>query len=471
MTSRNVCVVSVLMVLTFVGCRRESAPNDGGSTPEGQPSGDCASSGQCSMREICSPATRRCELREGWGTECASNEACQAGYWCKQGLCVDRSQVTLCLGHSSAECPDGDRCQQVTSVCEEDLGCSLDADCSPSEVCNIGSRQCVPRCSEETAAQLCRDGERCVNAQCVECTRTDECAAGLQCDLANRCVAGPRCYSDRDCLIPLSCFTPTGACLPKPPPCLSNENCLSDERCDVASGQCLAKNCQIDRYEPNNNVSQSVSVLRQTYTQLTLCDGDVDWYRMTLTRGDRLGVNIDTDLLGESAFHTQIKDANGRTVSQGKLLASYVASATGPHDVVISSSLGNRAYDVTFLLARGTPCDDDDFEPNDTAMTATAMNASSQLHGMVCQQDRDWFVSPIFEGHGISARLSNYDKSRGILSMCLVKEDAQTIIACTIEPSVSIGAGVDLSTSAVFIRVSGDTDKVANTYVLEVEYP
>ncbi len=229
---------------------------DSGRAPECQTRADCAaghictaqnycdtcdSSGQCSLKEECVAATHLCALRDGWGTACVQNEDCQAGSWCHQGLCLDRAQVSLCPGGTTAECPRGDRCNKLTTVCEEDLGCTLNDDCSAGEVCNTGSRACVQRCTVDTQSTICAAGERCVGEKCVQCADASECGVGLVCDAAGRCVAGQRCYADRDCKVPLACFIQTGACLPKQPPCVSNDNCGADQRCEVTSGKCVPR--------------------------------------------------------------------------------------------------------------------------------------------------------------------------------------------------------------------------------------
>ena len=60
-----------------------------------------------------------------------------------------------------------------------------------------------------------------------------------------------------------------------------------------------------------------------------------------------------------------VKDGSGRALASGKLLVSYVASSSQKYYVAISTTDPFQPYDVTFLLSRGIPCDDDLLEPND----------------------------------------------------------------------------------------------------------
>jgi hypothetical protein len=432
----------------------------------------CESSGQCSLKEVCSPDAGVCALREGWGAECTANESCQAGSWCKQGLCVARSQVSLCPQGLTTECPQGERCNRTTLVCEEDLGCSTRDDCGAMETCNAGSRQCVPRCTVEMQSSVCAAGERCVGDKCAQCADNADCGIGLVCDAAGRCVAGERCYTDRDCRVPLACFVATGACLPKPPPCVSNDNCPSDQRCDVRNGRCIARTCQPDRYEPNDSLMRAFAIVPSTLRDLTLCQGDVDWYGVTLQRGDQLGVNVEADPFSENTFSTTIRDSTQRTVASGRFLVSYVAPAAGKYYVVVSTLDPFQPYDVSFLQSRGIPCDDDALEPNDGPMQAVALNAQRSADGKVCPQDADWFQPQPAAGQGLVARLTNYNASRGLLRLCLVTVDGMQELACSddAEPEVRASAA-QVMMRPMLVRVTGSTERVNNAYTLEVAYP
>lgn len=476
-----------LAALALSACPNTSTPTeDAGRPPECETRADCeagkvctaekycancTTSGQCTVKETCDADTRLCVLRDGWGTQCAVNEDCQAGSWCKQGLCKPRSEVSLCPGGTNAECPQGERCNKLTTVCEEDLGCSTNDDCSAGEVCNTGSRACVPKCTVDTQSEVCAPGERCVNEQCVQCTDNSECGVGLVCDAAGRCSAGDRCYTDRDCNVPLVCFVQTGACLPKSPPCITDDTCAADERCDVPSGRCIPRTCQPDRYEPNDDDTKAFNVAPGAYRNLTLCAADVDWYAITLSRGDQLGVNLDADPFSENTFTTVVKDTTGRTLAGGKLLVSYVAPTPAKYFVVIASTDPFQNYDVTFLKSRGTPCDDDALEPNDSPTQPTLLNMATQADGQVCPQDQDWFHVAVPPGKGFRASLINYDAGRGLLRLCAFAADGVTQLGCSADVLPVVSLPLTVPGQDVLVRVLGDSDRIANSYTLKVELP
>ncbi len=477
----------LMLVALLSGCPKTTTKVDAGRPPECTTRAECdaglictpqsycegcGSSGQCSVKETCSSDTRLCALKAGWGTQCIRNEDCQAGSWCKQGLCLERSEVSLCPLGTKAECPQGLRCNVVTTVCEEDLGCSTNDDCSGGELCNLGSRVCVPRCTVDTQASVCAAGERCVEERCVQCATNAECGVGLICNTSGQCSAGDRCYTDRDCMVPLTCFVQTGACLPKAPPCISDDDCTSVQRCEVNSGRCVAKTCQPDRYEPNNSDTKAFTVAAGAYRDLTLCEADVDWFSISLNRGDQLGVNLDADPFSENAYTTVIKDTTGRTLSGGHLLVSYVAPLTAKYFVVISATDAFQSYDSTFLVSRGTPCDDDANEANDDATHATALNSSTHIEGAICPQDQDWFRATVPASRGAKVSLTNYDSSKGLLRLCVFSSDGTSQLGCSDDVApVVMASSAQISGATVLVRVIGSTDRIANPYTLQVEYP
>jgi len=483
---RALCCMAALAVLSACPAKRPVESPDAGTedtcttradcsggricTDEGR-CAPCESTGQCLLREQCDADTRACTFRDGWGADCAANEQCQAGEWCKQGLCRDRTAVNLCTSGDSADCPTGQRCNGGTLVCEEDLGCISDADCAATEACNTGLRQCVPRCTAEDQSEVCSPGEKCVASLCVQCAADADCGPGLTCDGAGRCAASARCYSNAQCKVPLVCYLQTGECVPKLPPCVTDAACPQAERCDVGTGRCVPRQCQPDALEPNNQATAAFPAQPKAYTHLTLCAADQDWFSLQLQRGDQLGINVDADPFAEDTFTTVVQDGAGRTLASGKLLASFVAGAPGTYAVGISSTDPFQAYDVTFLLSRGTPCTDDGFEPNDTAAQATPANAAVSLPGNVCPQDQDWYRLDVPAGKGLQVTLGQYAASAGLLELCVF--DGQAQLGCSDEPSLTrfVVSSAFASGRTLHARVRAQDGRVQNSYLLEVSYP
>ncbi len=454
----------------FVACQSRLECEQGQICTVDKRCGRCESSGQCGLKEVCSADTGWCVLRPGWATNCARNAECPAGQWCAQGTCLEAGAVSLCLPEQGRKCAVGRRCNAVNDVCEEDLGCVNAIDCSAAETCNVGKRQCVARCTIETEKVVCGPAERCVNARCVQCDTDTECAPGLQCDLAGQCSTPERCYDDRDCKVPLLCFLQTGACLPKPPLCLSDDVCGTQNRCDLKTGQCVPKQCQNDRFEPNNSTTQATGASLQTLTNLNLCEADVDWFQVALSRGDELGVSVEADPFAENTFRTQIADPSGRVVAQGKLLARYVAAVSQPYFVSIQSSNVGQVYTLALLKSRGTPCDDDRFEPNDTSLQATVVNLMQGLDAQLCPQDVDWFEVTIPAMTKLTVSVQHDPVTQRQMRLCLMSDATPNAKPCdqAVQPRLVLDASA--AAQKVKIEVTAVDARSAGAYRLQVEF-
>jgi hypothetical protein len=430
----------------------------------------CESSGQCGFKEVCSSDTGLCVLRPGWATDCARNSECPAGQWCAQGACLESGAVSLCLPEQGRKCSAGQRCNVVNDVCEEDIGCASDSDCSTAETCNSGRRQCVPRCTSETEKTICGVAERCVKSRCVQCEVDAECAAGLQCDLAGRCSTKERCYDDRDCKVPLFCFLQTGACLPKPPRCLSDDVCGAQNRCELKTGQCVPRLCQDDRLEPNDSLAQATGASLQTLANLNLCEADIDWFQVPLSRGDELGVSVEADPFAENTFRAQISEPSGRVVAKGKLLARYVATASQPYFVSIESSNVGQGYTLALLKSRGTPCDDDRFEPNDTKLQATVVNLTPRLDAELCPQDVDWFEVSIPAMATLTVSVENWPATPRQIRLCLSNDTVPSARPCQQAAQPKLILEPSLVAQKVKIEVTAADARSAGAYRLQLEF-
>jgi hypothetical protein len=153
------------------------------------------------------------------------------------------------------------------------------------------------------------------------------------------------------------------------------------------------------------------------------------------------------------------------------LIVNYVATAPQTYLVAVSTTDPFQPYDISFLLSRGTPCDDDRYEPNDTPAQATSVNTASSLEGAICPQDKDHFKIAVPAGKTLKVSLVNYDASRGLLELCLLNSGATVPFVCSqdLMPTAS-AAGPDAGSINVVARVAGTQDRTANTYTLKVEF-
>jgi hypothetical protein len=182
-------------------------------------------------------------------------------------------------------------------------------------------------------------------------------------------------------------------------------------------------------------------------------------------------VNVEGDPFAESSFSTAILDASGRMLSSGRMLASFVAASPGTYSVRVSTSAPSQRYDLGFFLSRGTPCDDDRQEPNDTPATAKPYTSGTAVEGIICPQDQDHFTLSVPTGRGVRASLTNYSAASGLLRLCLF--EGATERGCSEDPA---GAVVSLPAAAaggkvLTARITGDDARTTNGYTLQVELP
>ncbi|MGC4121799.1 MAG: hypothetical protein QM765_45920 [Myxococcales bacterium] len=436
--------------------------------------GQCSSDGQCELREKCDPTKRLCGFKTGWGDDCSANADCTAGQRCVQGLCVSEKDAVLC---SAGRClADGMRCNQANGVCEEDIGCLSDKDCSTGELCNVPTNACVLRCSEETQATVCGAGQKCLDSRCTDCADSSDCPGGMVCDRGRlTCVVdgSARCLSDRDCSAGLTCNRATGFCTPTPPPCLSNEDCFSDERCDIAAGKCVKRACQPDRYEPNAAMAEAAPIVSGDYANLTLCDGEQDWYSVKLTRGDRFDVFVDADPLFQDVMDTRLLDGTGRVLGQGALALDRTVSLDGTYYLRMQTSDAFVDYGLRIAISRGTPCDDDAFEPNDTAASAASLHDQGDYDKLtVCGLDRDWFLLDVPAGKKLRVEL-NYVPTEGAADLFVFAKDGTTQLGAdqvTNPVQTVVVEAAAIVDGQVLIEVASLDERASAEYWLHVAY-
>ncbi len=172
-----------------------------------------------------------------------------------------------------------------------------------------------------------------------------------------------------------------------------------------------------------------------------------------------------------------MKDPTGRTVAGGRFLTSYVAPVQASYYVVISTIDDYQPYGINILKSRGTPCDDDNLEPNDTMETATPLGTTVLANGRVCPQDQDWFRATVPVGATqVRASLIGYTPSQGLLRLCMFRNDGVTQAGCTDGTTLDGGLPFIQATAAtigatVVVRVVGTSEQIANSYTLSLEFP
>ena len=109
--------------------------------------------------------------------ECKSDTDCaEHGQVCLTGFCKEcRDDSDCAVSH-----PDRPVCRDA--LCSKKPECSRNQDCAAGLKC--AENKCVPECAEATAAQDCGQGKKCVAGRCAaeeECLGDADCGAGKAC--------------------------------------------------------------------------------------------------------------------------------------------------------------------------------------------------------------------------------------------------------------------------------------------------
>lgn len=433
---------------------------------------NCSGDGDCLREEVCDPVTLTCGFRNGWGNECFAHEECALGRYCSQGLCLPTEMVTQC--GQRGQCPEGMRCNRkmgAPSICEEDLGCFENADCTDDEVCNIGTARCEIACTPENQADICSPRQSCVEGRCLECTSDDDCSTGLTCNVeAGLCVGRDSCFTNRDCEAGLVCNRRNKLCTEPPPPCSSDNDCLSDERCDLQTGKCLVRACVPDLDDPNEIQEKAVLLEEKDRKNLVVCEGTEKWYKINLFEGDRISIAIQAELLTIHGFDAQFRTEDGQVLHASNHRILTTVNRAGTYYLRVRSRAGHVRYELDVRISKGVPCKNDEFEPNETYGDAAALSAGAVSGLVVCPSEEDWYVVAVPPGKGIAATMAQ--DGNGNLELELYDGDATKLLASdsSVKNEKSVAAN-QVTGGRAYLRVRASDARTESVYGLQISLP
>lgn len=438
----------------------------------------CTLSRDCRITELCDPVQRICSLRSCFGDQCTQHADCPTGNFCVQGLCLDPAKpavsggvpcgVALCA--SARDCNPGQRCNERTFVCEQDLGCTSGAPCAAGTVCNPGSGACEPGCTAETAAQVCGALVPCLGGRCVQCAADKDCGPGLVCDVAAGECRGPHgCSSSRDCAAPTVCDRATATCLAPRGPCTSNESCATDQRCETRSGNCVAGACAPDRFDPNGSAAQAAPLLPGTFPQLSLCGPagqDEDWFSLQLLSGDTVQVVANSDPLG--SFDLQLRDDNG-VLEEAPFAVLHLMGSTGRYYLRARTNDASALYGLRIQVSHGAACTHNPPQQHPSAAQALPMGAGPHYGFAICPGEATWFSISAAAGQGVQVQGALDPTQGGAVLLSLYDSDGQSLLAADASGSASPQvAAAAARGNGFFLRAAGSTSSATNHYDLTV---
>ena len=396
------------------------------------------------------------------GDECAQSDDCGLGRVCNNGHCV--TYVPDCV--EDTDCGEGEVC--LDDVCV--AGCRGDDDCGRGERCEDFACERLAGNNGNNGNNGAPCGGPCPEHQRCE-VQTQSCGPDGTCATDDHCTGQETCL-DGVCTPPPQACTRNAECAPSEfcnresmrcePGCREANQCREDEVC--AHGVCGGPpECIADENEPNDSADAATGVgAGGAFDDLTLCEED-DWFSFLAFAGD--------DVTIEATFVHDLGNINLQLFRPDGELLQQVASQTDREQIALTLGETGRytlrvhgagrgvfnTYDLRVALTRN--CTDDDFEPNNTADTATALGPGAYPDRRICGDDPDWHEIALYTGETLTASIV-FSADLGQLALELHDADGALI-----ERAETEGDGESITFTAdapqvVRVLVPGDADLI-----------
>ncbi|MBT3221526.1 MAG: hypothetical protein HN348_20795, partial [Proteobacteria bacterium] len=183
--------------------------------------------------------------------------------------------------------------------------------------------------------------------------------------------------------------------------------------------------CVADNYEPNDAYSEAIPIAPDTYSNMTLCVGDADWFSLSLSNGEVLDAktfftHADNDLgmrlykLNDDGTTTYRAGADTLTDNENLV---YQPFDDGTFLLYIYRTRGTTLASYELQLAvSGSPCVEDSFEPNNSYFEAAAIPNGEYIDLTLCVGDSDWYSLEMSNGQvlEVDAVFTHADNDLGL---------------------------------------------------------
>jgi len=193
---------------------------------------------------------------------------------------------------------------------------------------------------------------------------------------------------------------------------------------DKAPG--LGVGCTEDPYEPDSRIAP-IPINAGALEDLTLCAGNDDHWRLDVSPGMQLRIQIDfAHAAGDVDMTLHTMDYSVIAVSEGVTDQEVISyTVTEPETLLLRiygyEGVANR-YAMTIEIEDYSPgCSGDFFEPNDNSIEA-AFLLDPTGEARICEGDVDWFAIELRAGEGFDFGI-DYPREMGDLAIGLYADD------------------------------------------------
>ena len=315
--------------------------------------------------------------------------------------------------------------------------------------------------------------------------------AGFNVDSGSIADAGV-CVTHADCQDNAFCngqeLCNMGVCVPGTPPnCVDMDPCSIDQ-CDEVMDVCTntadptcIPDCSSDRFENDDTLVTARPLTAGTYPALTSCNGDEDWFAVTVGNNELIEVLLSfQDAIGDVNLH--LYDSAGAQVDAAQSgtddeRVAYTTRAAGTYYVRVVFNVGGgddddvdgNTYDLT--LGLGAPCTDR-YEDNDLLASATPIATGIETALRACPSDEDWYEVQVDDNELLTVS-SLFDDAMGNIDLRLYNNQGTQVAASLSGTDDEALAYAGQYAGPYFVRVlfgsiHEDDAMPGNDYTLEV---
>ena len=402
----------------------------------------------------------------GWTIPNACNWNCNTNFHKESNECLSNTKMVACNDVTPNNATKVD--SNVEIIYTEGLGWSNPEDCTWG--CNDGYHKDGNTCIED--GLNCSDNEHEENNQCVSNTKTVPCHDVTPINATTVNVDVEVTYTD-------------GSGWELPDDCAWNCNAgyHQDENTCIENGTIACD----DEFESNNS-SDTASLIVDAdardsqYTNLTICEGDEDWYKIQSEANSGLEVDVnythvdlecDIDVKLYKMVDGNLSQVDSSVYSTGRETV-YVRNTQTVETYYIKvygyKSNCDSPYTLTANIFNGCIDDEESYsvaEQDDVKSEAKSFNLNTPYTRMICDYDDDWYQYYFNAGDSIKITLDLIN-SNGDLDIFLYDDD-NTQLKGTYGLNDQEVINYEIPTDGnYFIKVRGWWDDNQNSYTLKV---
>ena len=215
-----------------------------------------------------------------------------------------------------------------------------------------------------------------------------------------------------------------------------------------------------DRFEPNDAVGQATPLEPGEYDDLTITEGDVDFYAVDVEAGDAISASLnfshaqgDLDLYVLSPAAEVV--ARNVTETDDENVSAVAAQSGTYYVAVVGFENATARYDLGLTVSDGDEqTAADELEPNDSFDTARSLDPGTFRNLSITRDDVDVYAVDVATGETVSSRI-DFAHSAGDLDLFLFGPDRSPLQQSTSQTDGESVTHVASEGGTYYVAVAG----------------